>query len=86
MKTKKPLAIMQWLVKLACPKGGLVLDPFCGSGSTLCAATLEEMDFLGIDMDPHFVEDIAKPRTAHYLAEREAVDVQAKLFAHFGMG
>ncbi len=84
--TRKPLKIMQWLVRLVCAKGGLVLDPFCGSGTTLCAATLEGMDFFGIDMDTHFVVDIARPRTAHYLAEREDADGQAALLANFGLG
>lgn len=47
--TRKPLKLMRWLVRLVCPKGGLVLDPYCGSGSTLHAAVLERMHFLGIE-------------------------------------
>ena len=42
---------MRWLVRLVTPPGGLILDPFCGSGSTGCAAVLEGFDFVGIDRD-----------------------------------
>jgi len=59
--TKKPVELMRWLVRLACPKGGIVLDPYCGSGTTLHAACEEEMLYVGIDNDPHAVE-IAKAR------------------------
>jgi len=49
--TRKPVKLMRWLVKLVTPKGGLVLDPYCGSGST-CVATIEEgFHFCGIDRD-----------------------------------
>lgn len=51
--TKKPLALMRWLVRLATRKGGLVLDPYCGSGSTLHAAFEERMRYTGIERDPH---------------------------------
>ena len=54
--TKKPLKLMRWLVKLVAAKGSLVLDPYCGSGSTLHAALLEEVHFTGIDRDPGYVE------------------------------
>lgn len=59
--TKKPLELMKWLVKLVCPKGGVVLDPYCGSGATLHAACEEGMLYIGIDNDPHAVE-IAQAR------------------------
>ena len=42
--TVKPVALMEWLVSLVAPPGGLVLDPFCGTGSTLAAC-----DRLGIE-------------------------------------
>ncbi len=49
--TVKPVALMRWLVRLVTRKGGLVLDPFCGSGSTGIAARAEGMQFLGIEQD-----------------------------------
>jgi len=54
--TVKPIALMQWIVELICPPGGVVLDPFCGSGSTGCAALCAGRDFIGIDLDPKSVE------------------------------
>jgi DNA modification methylase len=59
--TVKPLDLMQWLVRLVTPKGGTVLDPFCGSGSTLVAADREGFDAIGIDLDPEYAE-IARRR------------------------
>jgi site-specific DNA-methyltransferase (adenine-specific) len=48
--TVKPTALMQYLVKLVTPPGGIVLDPFTGSGSTGKAAILEGFDFIGIEL------------------------------------
>lgn len=59
--TVKPNALMRWLVRLVCPQGGTVLDPFMGSGSTGVACIQEGMRFVGIDMDEHYCE-IAKKR------------------------
>ena len=66
--TVKPLALMRYLVRLVTPKGGIVLDPFMGSGSTGCAAVLEGCDFVGIDITPEYVA-IAQKRIAHYTVE-----------------
>jgi len=63
--TVKNLALMRHLVKLVTPKNGIVLDPFCGSGSTGIAAILESAEFLGIDQDPESCT-IARARLAHW--------------------
>jgi DNA modification methylase len=47
--TVKPTDLMRYLCRLVTPPGGLVLDPFAGSGSTLKAAELEGFDAIGID-------------------------------------
>lgn len=57
----KPLQLMRRLVRLVTPEGGLVLDPFAGSGSTLVAAVLEGMNFLGIEREEEYVK-IAEAR------------------------
>lgn len=49
--TQKPIAALTPLIEAFCPQGGLVLDPFCGSGSTLVAATEADCDYLGIELD-----------------------------------
>jgi site-specific DNA-methyltransferase (adenine-specific) len=64
--TVKPIALMRHLVRLVTPKGGVVLDPFMGSGSTGCAAMLEGMRFVGIDITAEYV-DIAERRIQHWL-------------------
>jgi DNA modification methylase len=59
--TVKPTELMQYLIRLVTPKGGVVLDPFMGSGSTGKACMREGMNFVGIEIDPAYIE-IAKRR------------------------
>jgi DNA modification methylase len=61
--TVKPTALMRWLVRLVTPKGGTVLDPFMGSGSTLKAAELEGFSAIGIELSAEYAE-IARRRIA----------------------
>jgi hypothetical protein len=61
----KPLTAMRWCVRLATPKGGIVLDPYVGSGSTGCAAMIEGVSFIGMDIDPEYL-DIARQRIDHW--------------------
>jgi site-specific DNA-methyltransferase (adenine-specific) len=59
--TVKPTSLMQYLVSLVTPSGGVVLDPFMGSGSTGKACVYESFDFIGIDQSAEYVE-IAQAR------------------------
>jgi len=59
--TVKPTELMRYLCRLVTPPGGVVLDPFTGSGSTGKAAILEGFRFLGAEMNPEYVA-IAKAR------------------------
>jgi DNA modification methylase len=59
--TVKPIDLMRWLVRLVTPPNGVILDPFAGSGTTGCAATLEGFDFIGIERGAEYVE-IARAR------------------------
>ena len=61
--TVKPIDVMRWLVRLVTPPGGLVLDPFCGSGTTGIAASLEGFRFIGVEREPEYA-DIARQRIA----------------------
>ena len=59
--TVKPTALMRYLCRLITPPQGIVLDPFMGSGSTGKAAILEGFDFIGIELEPQYLE-IAEAR------------------------
>jgi site-specific DNA-methyltransferase (adenine-specific) len=63
--TVKPIALMGYLIKLVTPPGGVVLDPFLGSGSTACAAAANGFDWLGIERDEGYA-DIAEARIKHW--------------------
>ena len=52
--TVKPTDLMRYLCRLVTPPGGIVLDPFMGSGSTGKAALLEGFQFIGIERDPDY--------------------------------
>jgi site-specific DNA-methyltransferase (adenine-specific) len=64
--TVKPIALMTYLCRLVTPPGGIVLDPFMGSGSTGIAALQEGFDFIGIERDPEYLA-IAEARIAKTL-------------------
>ncbi|AHB31269.1 DNA methyltransferase [Mycobacterium phage HufflyPuff] len=53
--TVKPLALIRWLVKLVTPPGGVVLDPFAGSGTTVEACLLEGFDCIAIENEPDYI-------------------------------
>lgn len=78
--TVKPTELMRYLVRLVTPRGGMVIDPFLGSGSTGRGAVLEGFDFVGIESDVDYVA-IAKARIASAERERENATKQSDLFA-----
>jgi len=59
--TVKPQELMKYLCRMVTPKGGTVLDPFMGSGSTGCAAKDEGFNFIGIEKEKEYF-DIADAR------------------------
>jgi len=70
----KPVALLRYLCRLTkTPTGGVVLDPFAGSGSTGVACAEEGRDFIGIEIDEGYCE-IARRRIA-------AAAQQTSLFA-----
>jgi site-specific DNA-methyltransferase (adenine-specific) len=72
--TVKPVDLMRWLCRLVTPVGGVVLDPFAGSGSTLIAADAEQFDAIGCELSPDYAA-IAERRVrqaAGMFAEVEA--------------
>jgi site-specific DNA-methyltransferase (adenine-specific) len=65
--TQKPVELMRWCLGFL-PDAALVLDPFCGSGSTGVAAVLEGRRFIGIEREAQYVE-IARRRIADAAAQ-----------------
>lgn len=65
---QKPIALLDMLIRACCPPGGLVLDPFCGSGTTVEAAVRSGRRGIGIDRHPDAV-GIARGRLESALAE-----------------
>jgi tRNA G10 N-methylase Trm11 len=64
--TLKPINVMRWLVRLVCPKGGVVLDPFAGSGTTGIACSIEGMDYILIEKRKRFAEVIIPTRLEYW--------------------
>ena len=62
--TVKPVALMRYLIKLVTPENSVVLDPFCGSGSTGMAAVELDHEFIGCELDPNYVDIATKRITA----------------------
>lgn len=77
--TVKPTDLMRYLCRLVTPPGGLVLDPFTGSGSTGKGAVMEGFRFVGIELSPEYAA-IARARIQHAVGYVEpqpvAQDVQ----------
>jgi site-specific DNA-methyltransferase (adenine-specific) len=66
--TQKPSGILQPLIQYACPPGGLVVDPFAGSGSTLMTARMIGRRSVGIEADEKYCE-LAAQRLSHLTLE-----------------
>ena len=74
----KPTPLMQYLCRLITPPGGIILDPFTGSGSTGKAAVLEGFGFIGIEQEPEYVA-IANARIAAAAARSEKASLEQRV-------
>jgi DNA modification methylase len=80
--TVKPLDLMRWLVRLVTPPGGVVLEPFAGSGTTLLAAKAEGFGCIGIERDPAYAAMAAERYRRRWIpaeAEWKAADEDDQL-------
>ena len=77
--TVKPVALMEWLVRMVTPKGGRTLDPYCGSGTTCAAAINHGVEFLGIDRDPMF-HQLATRRVSVLLSKSRIARQERDIF------
>jgi adenine-specific DNA-methyltransferase len=69
--TQKPVSPLMMLVNAFCPEGGLVLDPFAGSGSSLLAAHVAGRGYIGVELDANY-HAIASRRLQHHAGKRLA--------------
>lgn len=67
--TEKPANLMAQILNVVAPAGGVVLDPFAGSGTTGVAAMREGMRFVGVEREPEYAE-IARARIAHAASQQ----------------
>jgi site-specific DNA-methyltransferase (adenine-specific) len=78
--TVKPVKLMQYLVRLVTPPNGLVLDPFCGSGTTGIACRLEGFNFVGMEREEDYAK-IAKARIDNWFgaSDKDSVPESSSL-------
>lgn len=72
--TVKPVELMRWLCRLVTQPGGLILDPFAGSGTTVEAAMLEGFDVIGVERNPEYL-----PLIQHRIDRASRISVQGDL-------
>lgn len=75
-----PLAVVERIIKACCPPGGLVLDPFMGSGTTAEAALRLERPVIGVEIEPRYLK-IAEQRIEEAARVLEAERSQLQLSA-----
>jgi site-specific DNA-methyltransferase (adenine-specific) len=79
--TQKPIELLERIVVSASNPGDLVLDPFCGSGTTGLAATRLGRQFIGIELDPEYADLATRRHLSDHLdsnvAYRSDVDYVA---------
>jgi len=63
--TVKPITLMSYLITMGSRKGDIILDPFCGSGTTLIAASLLKRNYIGIELNPEYYT-IAENRLSYW--------------------
>jgi len=77
--TVKPIKLIRYLCRLITPPGGIVLDPFIGTGTTAMSCIYEGLKYIGIEIDAEYSE-IAKKRISHALETIEEETTQTDIF------
>ena len=79
--TVKPVALMEYLIKIYSPLNSIVLDPFCGSGTTGVAAKKQSRNFVGMDLSEHYTE-IARRRVTAAKPVHNSLEVAPVSYTH----
>lgn len=69
-----PIEVPDYCIKLSCPKNGIVLDPFSGSGTTLRAAVKNDRGFIGFENNKEYVK-MAEKATISYILDNKKEDI-----------
>lgn len=78
--TQKPIELLERIIKISTDEGDTILDPFCGSGTTLVAAKLTDRKGIGIDINPEAVK-ISKQRLQNpFKTESKVLQVGADAY------
>lgn len=70
-----PPKLIEPCILAGCPRGGVVLDPFFGSGTTGVVALEHGRHFIGIELNSRYIEEVAKPRLAPYIEKAELMEM-----------
>ena len=69
--TQKPEALLERIILASSNEGDIVLDPFCGSGTTGVVAIRHNRKFLGMDLEPDYLDELAVPRIKDEIYQRQ---------------
>lgn len=77
--TQKPILLLEKIIAISTNEGDLVLDPFCGSGTTLVASLLKNRNFIGIDINPDAIS-LAQERLSNPVKTESALLMRGKSY------
>ena len=78
--TQKPIELLERIIKISTDAGDVILDPFCGSGTTLVAAKLLGRKYIGIDINPSAIELCKKRLDAPVKTESTLLKIGSKAY------
>lgn len=84
--TQKPLALMEALIKLTTKENQIILDPFCGSGSTLVAAKKLNRNYIGIEISEEFCDIARKRLLGEEIESKVELDMRQLTFEDLKLG
>jgi site-specific DNA-methyltransferase (adenine-specific) len=71
------LDIPQKAIRILSYKNDLVLDPFCGSGTSMVAAEIDKRRWVGIELSPRYCE-VARERVQHFVDKNKQIEMEFK--------